>query len=78
MEWRRDGDLEWLEAGLPGALAAFSTRLGGVSEGSFASLNLGILTADERDAVAENRRRLAATLGRRAGSGPDREAGPRC
>jgi hypothetical protein len=26
---------------------AFSTRLGGVSEGPFASLNLGILTEDD-------------------------------
>jgi YfiH family protein len=37
---------------------AFSTRLGGVSEGAFASLNLGMKTADEPARVAENRRRL--------------------
>ncbi len=29
MEWRSDGELEWLEAVLPGASAAFSTRSAG-------------------------------------------------
>jgi YfiH family protein len=55
--------VRWLEADLGGARAAFSTRLGGVSEPPFDSLNLGILTEDSRDAVDENRRRLAAALG---------------
>lgn len=55
--------MRWLEAELPGARAAFSTRLGGVSEAPFDRLNLGVLTDDERDAVVENRRRLAAALG---------------
>jgi YfiH family protein len=41
---------------------AFSTRLGGVSEGSFESLNLGILTSDEPDRVVENRRRVCAAV----------------
>jgi YfiH family protein len=44
---------------LPRARAIFSTREGGVSEGPYRSLNLGILTDDEPDRVAENRRRLA-------------------
>jgi YfiH family protein len=44
---------------LPGARAIFSTRRGGVSEGPFESLNLGILTDDEPDRVVENRGRLA-------------------
>ena len=52
-----------LEAELPGARVAFSTRLGGVSEAPFDSLNLGLLTEDEPAAVAENRGRLAAALG---------------
>ncbi len=52
-----------LEAELPGARAAFTTRLEGVSEGAFASLNLGLLTGDDREAVAENRRRAADALG---------------
>ncbi|HEU4449944.1 MAG TPA: polyphenol oxidase family protein [Gaiellaceae bacterium] len=42
---------------------AFSTRLGGVSDGAYASLNLGILTEDAPDNVVENRRRLCAGLG---------------
>ena len=36
---------------------------GGVSAGSFASLNLGLKTADEPGNVAENRRRLCAEVG---------------
>jgi YfiH family protein len=42
---------------------AFSTRLGGVSEGPYASLNLGILTDDDPERVVANRRRLAAGVG---------------
>jgi YfiH family protein len=44
-------------------VVAFSTRHGGVSEGAFASLNLGLMTEDEPDAVNENRRRLCAAVG---------------
>jgi YfiH family protein len=65
MDWIEGGGTRWLAADLPGAAAAFSTRLGGVSEAPFESLNLGILTEDERDAVTENRHRLAAALGLR-------------
>jgi len=64
MEWREEDGVRWLEAELPGAMAAFSTRLGGVSDGDFESLNLGLLTDDERDSVLENRRRLAGALER--------------
>ena len=41
----------------------FSTRVGGVSEGRFESLNLGIYTADEPERVIENRRRLSDAAG---------------
>ncbi|HKG10332.1 MAG TPA: polyphenol oxidase family protein [Gaiellaceae bacterium] len=41
---------------------AFSTREGGVSEGAYASLNLGLLTKDEPANVEENRRRLCAEI----------------
>jgi YfiH family protein len=41
----------------------FTTRRGGVSEGPFASLNLGILTDDDADRVVENRRRACAAAG---------------
>jgi YfiH family protein len=63
MDWcERDG-VRWLEADLGGARAAFSTRIGGVSEPPFDTLNLGILTDDEQSAVEANRSRLAAALG---------------
>jgi YfiH family protein len=42
---------------------AFSTRQGGVSEGAFASLNLGIRTEDDPARVVENRTRLCAAVG---------------
>jgi polyphenol oxidase len=48
----------------PGPFAvAFSTRRGGVSEGPFESLNLGLLTDDEPENVEENRRRLCEAVG---------------
>jgi YfiH family protein len=44
----------------PGPYAvAFSTRVGGVSQGPYESLNLGIMTGDDPARVVENRRRLA-------------------
>jgi len=47
----------------PGHVAAFVTaRAGGVSVGPWASFNLGDTTGDDPQAVAENRRRLAALL----------------
>jgi YfiH family protein len=61
MRWRQNEGARWLEADLPGAKAAFSTRVGGVSEPPFDTLNLGRLTGDR--AVGENRRRLAEVLG---------------
>ena len=44
---------------LPGARAVFSTRHGGVSDGPYESLNLGIRTDDDPERVMENRRRAA-------------------
>ena len=44
---------------LPGGHAFFSSRNGGVSRGPYRSLNLGILTDDDRESVTENRRRVA-------------------
>jgi YfiH family protein len=40
----------------------FSTRLGGVSEGPFESLNLGRRTGDDVERVDENRRRLCSAV----------------
>jgi YfiH family protein len=44
-------------------VVAFSTRLGGVSEGPYRSLNLGLLTDDVPERVHENRRRLCTAVG---------------
>ena len=68
MNWRETDGINWLEAQLPGAIASFSTRLGGVSSGPFESLNLGVLTDDERESVLTNRRRLDAAVGNEPGS----------
>jgi polyphenol oxidase len=64
VEWRELDGVRWLEAALPGARAAFSTRIGGVSEAPYEALNVAILTGDERDRVRENRTRLAASIER--------------
>jgi hypothetical protein len=63
MEWRERNGVRWLQAELDGAAAAFSSRLGGVSESPFDRLNLGLLTEDAEENAVENRRRLAAALG---------------
>ncbi len=47
----------------PGVGAAMSLREGGVSEGIFASLNLGVAVGDDPETVLENRARFAAALG---------------
>jgi YfiH family protein len=41
---------------------AFSTRLGGVSDGPFSSLNLGIRTEDDPARVVENRTRFCVAI----------------
>lgn len=46
-----------------GVLVAFTERRGGVSSGSFSSLNLGSRSGDDRALVAENRRRACTALG---------------
>ena len=71
MNWRERDAVCWLEARLEldqgrFAVAAFTTRLGGVSEAPFDSLNLGLLTGDRVGRVRENRGRLTASLGRDA------------
>jgi hypothetical protein len=48
---------------LPGARAAFTTRRGGVSQGAFASLNLGFATADDPGDQDANRIRLRELVG---------------
>ena len=41
----------------------FSTRLGGVSEGMFSSMNVSFTRGDRKEAVRENYRRLGAAIG---------------
>ncbi|HZZ90054.1 MAG TPA: peptidoglycan editing factor PgeF [Caulobacteraceae bacterium] len=52
-----------LLAGLAGVRHAFFTRRGGVSDGVFASLNVGVGSGDDPGAVGENRERAARALG---------------
>ena len=53
---------EFLSAGLQ-ARHGFFTRLGGVSEGPFASLNCSLSGQDDRSLVLENRARAARAIG---------------
>jgi YfiH family protein len=48
---------------LAGVSHAFFTRIGGVSQGVYASLNGGVGSNDDASAVAENRARMARVLG---------------
>ena len=50
-------------SGLNAVRHGFFTREGGVSVGEYDSLNVGLGSADKRDDVVENRRRVAAHLG---------------
>ena len=52
-----------LAVDLPGVAVRFSTRLGGVSDGPYSSLNLGIQTGDAAGRVVENRRLLSESVG---------------
>lgn len=58
--------LQLIEADWPApsnVRAMATTRVGGVSVGPYASLNLGAHVGDEKSAVTENRRRLRTALG---------------
>lgn len=57
------GKLEYLKAGLLDTPHAFSTRHGGVSQGSLSSLNLGIHRGDLRENVLKNYEILGSALG---------------
>ena len=64
MEWNERDGVRWLQTRLPGATAAFSTRIGGQSQPPYDSLNLGLLTGDELGHVRANRVRLLSAWGR--------------
>ncbi len=55
--------LEWPEAAALGASIAVTTRAGGVSEGPYASLNLGLHVGDDPAKVVVNRQRAAGAFG---------------
>lgn len=58
------GSLDLIHWDAPGPYrVAFSTRIGGTSEGPFASLNLGILTEDDPARVVQNRSLLCDAVG---------------
>jgi len=62
----------WIRANWPaprGIVAGTTTRSGGVSDGAYASLNLGAHVGDDPERVAENRRRFVAGCG--LGAEPD-------
>ncbi len=68
MEWIETDGVRWLSATLGPAGAGtgrvgFGSRVGGVSEVPYDTLNIGVLTEDADLAVIENRRRLAAAVG---------------
>lgn len=48
---------------IPGVAHGFFTRVGGASQGVYASLNAGVGSLDAPEAVTENRARVAAALG---------------
>ena len=52
---------QFLEAS--GIAHGFTTRLGGVSEGAFATLNVGIRRADKKENILENIRRAVSAVG---------------
>ncbi len=57
------GQLEYLTAESVGAAHCFTTRLGGVSTGALASLNIGSSRGDDPQNVRENFRRLGRAIG---------------
>jgi YfiH family protein len=68
MDWITTDRVKWLSATLGPAgagrgRAGFGSRVGGVSEAPFDTLNIGVLTDDSDAAVVENRGRLAAAVG---------------
>ena len=76
MKWREcQGCAGWRPT-FPARGQHSRTRLGGVSEAPFDSLNLGVLTADEPALVRVNRGRLLASAWPRSGARPRRAPGP--
>jgi len=68
---RHQHDVTWLAAdgmeAVGGVAHGFSTRLGGVSQGMWESLNLGVSRGDNPDHVRENYRRFLTAIGAEPG-----------
>ena len=60
---KKNGQLEYLTAQEIKTPHCFTTRLGGVSSGHLASLNIGFSRGDDPENVMENFRRLGSALG---------------
>ena len=60
---KRYGKVEYLKADGIKAPHCFTTRIGGVSEGIFSSMNLGLHRGDDPEKVAENYRILGKCIG---------------
>lgn len=64
---KKQGEVEWLEFELFQEIPNFShyifLRRGGVSEGPFASLNVGGGTGDEEERIGKNRKKIQAISG---------------
>ncbi len=63
--WKNKGDFKYLEIdsfSKKGINAFFTSRKGGVSDGVFNSLNLGLHTSDKKNKVIMNRKILAKNL----------------
>ncbi|MGS0744773.1 peptidoglycan editing factor PgeF [Syntrophomonas erecta subsp. sporosyntropha] len=63
--WKTKNGIKWIS--VPdwekyGVIIGFSSRIGGVSQGPYASLNLGLHVNDREDAVLENRLRFWQAL----------------
>ncbi len=64
--WVQDRELHYLKISQFsdfGIKAYFTSRMGGVSTGSFNSLNLGLHTSDKQESVLNNRRIIAESIG---------------
>ena len=60
---QRIGTIEFVSSDILGVQNAFTGRSGGVSEGDFASLNIGSKRGDNPDYVRENYRRVCSLFG---------------
>lgn len=63
--WRNQGNLHYLEIEefeKSGIKTCFTSRLGGVSQGPYSTLNMGLHTGDDQERVLINRRLVAEAL----------------